>query len=306
MKRGLISFSGGETSAFMLYYLLKNKSEEYEFVILFANTGRENNQTLDFVKKCSEYFKCKIVWVEAVFNKGASVNKGNKHKEVCYETATRYQDWKSRRDTPYEEMVQLYGLGNISNRVSTRELKQRPIESYLRSIGWNKGSYTTFIGIRIDEIDRMSINKKKLKIEYPLVNMIPFTKKHVNFFWANQPFRLLLKGYEGNCVTCYKKSLIKLAAIMHEAPDKFDFDKYLEWRYGYYIPERRIKELVRRLKPLPQLPIKIFRENTTVFDIEKISKFQKNISDDSKEYDIQLSLYQEESCEVFSQCGIDN
>ena len=62
-KHGLISFSGGETSAFMLWWLLINKSDEYDFTIVFANTGRENESTLLFVKQCAELFGCEIVWI---------------------------------------------------------------------------------------------------------------------------------------------------------------------------------------------------------------------------------------------------
>jgi 3'-phosphoadenosine 5'-phosphosulfate sulfotransferase (PAPS reductase)/FAD synthetase len=64
-KKGLISFSGGETSGFMLWWLLNNKSHEYDFKVVFANTGRENEATLDFVKKCGEQFGVEIVWIES-------------------------------------------------------------------------------------------------------------------------------------------------------------------------------------------------------------------------------------------------
>ena len=53
-KTMLISFSGGATSGFMMWWLLKNKSDEYDFIIVFANTGRENDETLLFVKQCAE------------------------------------------------------------------------------------------------------------------------------------------------------------------------------------------------------------------------------------------------------------
>lgn len=45
----LVSFSGGETSAFMINWLLKNMPE-YEYKFVFANTGEENEETLVFVQ----------------------------------------------------------------------------------------------------------------------------------------------------------------------------------------------------------------------------------------------------------------
>ncbi|MBG0512907.1 phosphoadenosine phosphosulfate reductase domain-containing protein [Elizabethkingia meningoseptica] len=302
-KKGLISFSGGETSAFMLWWLLQNKSDEYDFTIIFANTGRENDETLEFVKKCSEHFGCEIIWVEAVIH--PEYRKGTTHKVVTFETATRNQDWKRRKDTPYEMMVKKYGLSNISNRNSTRELKERPIHSYMKSIGFKKKEYETFIGIRVDEFDRMNSGKSEYKFNYPLVSWKPFTKKHVNFWWSEMPFRLELKGWEGNCVTCYKKNTDKLAKIMIDDPWKFEFEEYLEKEYGFYIPDKKKEKILKEGRELPELPIRIFRENKTVADIRNIAQsLTKEILNDSENTDIQLSFFDdEESCEVFSQCG---
>lgn len=302
-KDGLISFSGGETSGFMLWWLLNNKQNEYNFTIVFANTGRENNETLDFVKKCSEFFGVEIIWIES--NVWGNVKKGTKHKIVTYETATRNQDWKKRRDTPYEEMVIKYGLANVTSRFSTRELKTKPIQSYMRSLGFKAETYDTFIGIRVDEIDRMSETKDEKRFIYPLCKEKPFTKKHVNFWWNQQPFRLMLKGWEGNCVTCYKKSEEKLMQIMIDDAWKFEFENYLEFMYGYYIPESRIIALVKKLKKLPKLPINIFRNNLTVEQIRTNSlEIKKRIKDDSIDGSFQAKLFEDtESCEVFTECG---
>lgn len=349
-KKALISFSGGETSGYMLWWLLTHKSEEYDFTITFANTGRENEETLEFVKKCGDYFNVNIIWLEAVirfkvryfrktktflsfeekekfinsFTKEqlqekefwkkiktgeilyrpciAEVNMGTTHKIVNYETATRNQDWKNRDNTPYEMMVKKYGLANISSRISTRELKERPIHSYMKSLGLEIGGYETFIGIRVDEFDRMSVDKGRYNLAYPLIKWKPTTKPQINFWWSLQPFRLNLKGWEGNCVTCYKKSIKKLTKIMQDDPWKFEFDEYLEEKYGYYIPKKRLLILENKGKSLPELPIRIFRSNTTVEMLRDTAEKEINLTDDSLEND----NTDEEACEVFSQCGINN
>ncbi|APZ82869.1 hypothetical protein [Flavobacterium phage FL-1] len=295
---GLISVSGGETSLFMLWWLLKNKKHIYRFKIVFANTGRENEATLVFLKRCSEYFGVEIIWVES--NVWGSVGEKTKHKIVTFETATRNQDWKKTRNTPYEQMVIKYGLPSISNRFSTRELKDRPIQSYMRSLGLSDEDYDIFIGIRFDELDRQSEATDRSFV-YPLIKWMKWTKKHVNFWWSKMPFRLVLKGWEGNCMTCYKKTLEKLTQIFIDDAWKFEFDDYLEWRYGYYIPERRIKKLVQKLKPLPEMPFKLFRFKNGVADIrEKSMQVIKSIKDDTQDNSYQTKLFEEsESCEVF-------
>ena len=62
----LVSFSGGETSAYLAKWLLDNKSEVYNLIFDFANTGDEEEETLFFIDKCSKEWSINIVWVEAV------------------------------------------------------------------------------------------------------------------------------------------------------------------------------------------------------------------------------------------------
>lgn len=304
-KNGLISFSGGETSAAMLWWLLKNKSNEYDFKIVFANTGRENEQTLLFVKKCAEFFGIEIIWIES--NVWGSVAKKNKHKIVTFETATRNSDWRKTKNTPYEQMVIKYGLASISNKFSTRELKDKPIQSYMRSIGFKDEDYDIFIGIRSDEMDRQKEKKdtEKRTFIYPFIKWVRWTKKHVNFWWSQMNFRLDIPGYAGNCVMCYKKQLEKIIQIYIDDAWKLDFEIYLEFMYEFYIPERRIRYMVKRLKPIPKGPFRIFRDNTSTTEIiEKSREHRKKVINDSVDTNFQQILFQDsESCELYSDCG---
>ena len=225
MKKNLfISFSGGETSAFMTIWILANIRNLYnEIVIVFANTGQENEETLLFVKLCAEYFGFKVVWVEAVVNPEA--NKGTKHRVVDFETA-------SRNGEPFEDVIKKYGIPNPDWLHCTRELKTAPMYSYIRSIGWKKADFHVAIGIRIDEIGRADDKADKKGIIYPLITMVPVIKSHINGWWKEQPFRLNLKGYQGNCKWCWKKGMRKHLTILNENPEFFDFPERMEELYG--------------------------------------------------------------------------
>ena len=67
MKNLIVSFSGGETSAYMTYQLLHDWnfcSQWADIKVVFANTGEEAEETLEFVKECDEKFNFNTVWLE--------------------------------------------------------------------------------------------------------------------------------------------------------------------------------------------------------------------------------------------------
>ena len=214
----LISFSGGESSAFMTQWLINNKNGQFEIIVVFANTGEENEETLEFIQKCDDYFSIGVIWIEAITN--PQYGKGVSAKVVDFETA-------SRDGEPFEMAIAKHGIPNRTRIWCTRELKERAIGAYLRSINWK--DYYTAIGIRKDEIDRISKNWESRKFIYPLISyqFCPATKPMINRFWSQMPFRIELKGYEDNCKVCWKKSLRKLLTIAKHTPDRFrNFEKW--------------------------------------------------------------------------------
>ena len=297
MKNLLVSFSGGETSAFMAQWLNKHYEEfGYEnIVFVFANTGLENEETLEFVERCDKHFKLNIQWVEAdVIHE---YKKGTKYTRTDFDNA-------SRNGEPFEQMISKYGIPNQANPQCTRELKGAPIMAFGK-VWFNGEKYHTAIGIRKDEIDRMNADAKKLGFVYPLIqsDMIPASKPMVNLYWRSMPFRLELKGYQGNCKTCWKKSDKKLYQIAKENPQAFDFMKKMELKYGNFSPPQRIEKWIKEGKVVPK-DITFFRNNRSAIQMLEESKtWNGKIKNDADEYTYQLDLLGGESCEVFSECN---
>ena len=121
----VVSFSGGKTSGLMAKLMKENYIDMgYKNIIfLFANTAQENEKTLQFVNKCDIKYGLGVVWLEADVVHKQRV--GTKHKVVSFETA-------SRNGEPFEDMIKKFGIPNKHYPHCTRELKQRPIYSYLR------------------------------------------------------------------------------------------------------------------------------------------------------------------------------
>lgn len=304
MKRLCISFSGGETSALMTQYILNGPiREEYdEVAVIFANTGEEREETLEFVKECDDYFGFGTVWIEAVIHHNQ--RKAPTARVVNFETATRM----NAEMGPFEQHIRKHGIPNQKFKDCTRNLKQKPIEAYLRDeLGWGK-DYDLAIGIRSDEMDRISASQAQRRIIYPLVSHLPTTKKQVNEWWRQQPFRLRLKGYEGNCTWCWKKSRRKQITLLRENPSLFDFPRRMERLYSKVGPEF-LKDPATRRSPLPpDYKRTFFRGNASVEDIEEESARRGEdflpAEDDHtnyEEFDPELDVGGgcEESCEVF-------
>lgn len=295
MKQLLISFSGGATSAYMTKMLLeKLNPNEYETKVVFANTGKEREETLEFVRECDMRWGFNTVWVECITN--PERGKGVAAKVVTFETA-------SRNGEPFEESIKKHGISNVNQPLCTRELKTYTINAYMRQIGWKR--YHRAIGIRLDEIDRVNPNYKKERIIYPCISMFPSRKEDINAYWAKQAFRLNIKSYQGNCDCCYKKSLRKLLTIASENPEYFQWWADMEAKYSNYLPESR------KNNSKVKFPIHFFRGNISAKDILAMSVgFTDFAKDDSKKVTpyTQLSLFGNEldtpngcseSCEAF-------
>lgn len=251
--------------------------DDYNMAIVFANTGEEHEDTLEFVEKCSMHFDMPVTWVEAKVHHGE--RKGCTHTIVDYTTA-------SRNGEPFEEVIKKYGIPNVAFPHCTRELKVNPINSFEKEIGF--AGALRAIGIRADEIDRVTDNPKYI---YPLVKM-DVTKPQVNGFWESMPFRLNIASYQGNCKVCFKKSLRKLMTIAKENPDWFDNMK--RWEEKYIEHEGQ----------------SIFRKEMKVEDIFRLSKQDFEMAEDEKfitwEYiqkdifgnELDLSNGCVESCEI--------
>lgn len=279
-KKLLVSFSGGETSAYMCWLLKEKYQHYYDMIFVFANVGEENEETLIFADKVDKMLNLNLVWVEPLVTK----IRATKHTVVKFDNAER-----SGISGNFEKMVAKYGIPNAQNSICTREMKERPITSYARSIGWKRLTYYTAIGIRADEFDRISKNYLKNKFVYPLVtNQIG--KEEVNRFWRDQKFRLQIKGYQGNCKWCWKKSYRKLYTIMNEDVQKFEFPRIMEAKYGDYTANLTRSRLL--------LPMTFFRGGKSVKDIRKTAKLKQFIpaTDDKIKYNENLKLDFEEDC----------
>lgn len=285
-KKLLISFSGGRTSAYMTWWLLNewDDRDNWDMKVVFANTGKEVERTLEFVERCSKEWDIEIVWVEAKHKdengnpyskKGRSV----RHKLVCFKTA-------SRNGEPFEEMISVQGIPSVNAPMCSWQLKKFAIDSYLKSIEWK--DYYKAIGIRNDEIDRINENFRRERIMYPLISANPTTKRQVSIWWQKQDFDLEIDADLGNCDCCWKKDMKRLVRIAKNHPTRFDWWQQMTNKYGRFMPREAVK-----LNP----PFNFYRGDKSPKDIFELSTATLE----------QLDLFTEteklngcsESCEAF-------
>jgi len=213
-----ISFSGGRTSAYMLWRVLQahDMSLPEDAVVCFANTGKEDEATLRFVQDCSEHWNVPITWLEYQ-------PEAPGFKVVNFETA-------SREGQPFEEIISKRNyLPNPVARFCTVELKIQPEHKYLKSTGWSE--WDNMVGIRADEPRRVakikanpSGGKAGPERIMPLAQA-NITKDDVGSFWRDQAFDLGLPNhngvtYHGNCDLCFLKGASQILSLIAEKPQR--------------------------------------------------------------------------------------
>lgn len=217
-----LSFSGGRTSAYMLWLVLQANSRDEIgrwLVICFANTGKEEEATLRFVQACADNWGVRIVWLEYVSKRFAPF-----YEWVTFDTASRAGEPLLRAFDEHSV------LPNPISRYCTAETKIRTIRRYLEaSRGWLADDFDMLLGIRADEPMRAAKLSASTDARdgYRLAPLAKagVTAQMVGEFWAAQPFDLQLpniggKTMHGNCDLCFLKPAAQVQALIHEKPER--------------------------------------------------------------------------------------
>lgn len=201
-----ISFSGGRTSAYMLWRVLQaNDGLPDDAVVCFANTGKEDEATLQFVKACADHWDIHINWLE--YQQDAPG-----YKVVTFETA-------SRNGEPFEALIRKKKyLPNPVARFCTEELKVKTINRFLEAQSIDAD---TMVGVRADEPIRVHKFRQR-GLLVPLADE-GVTQAFVQGFWRDSPFNLGLAFRDGvtplgNCDLCFLKGPQQILGLIKDKP----------------------------------------------------------------------------------------
>lgn len=189
---------------------------------MFANTGREDPATLEFVRNIEQVWNVPVTWVEFLPDDPG-------YRTVTFETA-------SRDGEPFEALIRKRNyLPNPVTRFCTVELKIRAMHKHLRSLGWQllADGWDQFVGIRADEQRRIAkIRARGHSTESSHETMcLPLadagvTVRDVEAFWLKQSFTLMLgsnasgRTTAGNCDLCFLKPPAQRLSLIREKPER--------------------------------------------------------------------------------------
>jgi len=188
------------------------------YTVLFANTGREMPETLDFVDAVSAHLGVPIVWLEY------RCPDGGQHDY----TVTSYAE-ASRSGQPFQQLIDKKRmLPNVVRRFCTEQLKIETMRRYLADQGVRE--YTNIIGLRADEprrLAKMRARNATDSLRYTVAPMAEWgtSKWDVVEFWRRQSFDLALPSDGGvtplgNCDMCFLKGAGRLSSIARDNPER--------------------------------------------------------------------------------------
>lgn len=232
----LISFSGGRTSAYMLWRILCAHGGVLpaHVHVVFCNTGKERLETIRFVYEVGSLWEVPIWWLEWKDRVGRNVAPADRFTVVGFNSA-------SRKGEPFEALIRRKGyLPNAVTRFCTAELKIDTMKQFMLSMGYS--TWTNVVGLRADERKRVmkqvlrNLSKKEVWISTCPLALTGIVKRTVMRFWLGrnkdprhlthalpQGFDLGLRDYEGNCDDCFLKAWAILCHQERERPGTGDW-----------------------------------------------------------------------------------
>jgi len=280
-KNIFCSVSAGYSSL-MMAVKLKEWYPDHNIIYAMANTSKEDEESLIFMDNCDKYFNLNMFWIEAVVNQERGIGTGYK--------ITDFENLK-RNGELFEDGIKKYGIPSKINKWCNRELKIVPLKKFCDDFFGVK-KYSIAVGMRADEMDRVSKDYKNNNVFYPLLDKGIITKDR-NRFWKDQPIRIKIPAYKGNCDMCFEKSNRKLMTIIKEEPDKIIWWHNMIKKYSKITIEG--KDSYNHYAQ-NKGGMSFFRQNRTIEDLVEMSKLPFSTATD--EY-----IYENDLFDLEGDCG---
>lgn len=205
------SLSGGRTSGYQAYLLEQKKiNEGLEVYHVFMDTGAEHPKTYEFIRNMVKHWGINLTVIRVLIN--PILGKGNSFRIINLEAMGNDLN-------PWGKMLGKYGTPYLGGTFCTDRMKTGPYIKYCNN-KYGAKNYITWLGIRVDEPDRLNIGKSKY-FRY-LAEISDFEKSDIKDWWAKQPFDLEIDEHLGNCVFCIKKSIGKIALAIKDEPEMYN------------------------------------------------------------------------------------
>lgn len=245
----MVTVSGGRSSAMAARYIqTSEKYKDYEKVYVFANTGQERKETIQFLKDIVKFWDMPLVLVEGVYSEIMGVGVG--YKIVDFDTL-------SMNSEPFDKAImhmnkgEFSGLPNQEAPYCSERLKTIPCKKLCDDV-FGVNNYQKVIGYRKEDMPKR-ISWPEIKVEktrlFPLLTDFdyPIGNKELNKWWDMQPFKLSIHGKFGNCQLCWKKSDLNLIDSIRYGTDAVDFWDRMERKYGNtaFREHKSINDLVK-------------------------------------------------------------
>ena len=222
----VVSFSGGRTSAYLVYLMERARKEfGWKVKYLFCDTGVESPQTYVFIRNIVKFWGIDLIVLRAIVN--PILGQGNTYQQ--FQVSDLMNSAVMPPFQPFLDMMRKYGTPSVAGPYCSERMKKDISDLYCKDhFGKN---FITWLGMRSDEPRRL---KPKAGIKY-LADLVSVDKQDILDWWKEQPFDLDLDESEGNCLYCVKKSSSKLALAIKKNPNF-----YRLWKY--YISDDSIRE----------------------------------------------------------------
>lgn len=233
----------------MAHHLLTHpKYKDDNIAFVFANTGMERPETIDFLKAMEKHWNLPLIKIEGVY----STEKG-----VGVRYAIKKWDELDMTARVFAESIEHYNKGNFDGPPSSIApycsgyMKVRPMDRFAKDYFKGQKSVRA-IGFRAEDMPKRiswaEIKEDKDRI-FPLLTdfATPITQRDLTDFFARQPFKLSIHGKLGNCELCWKKSDRNLVEVIRYGTRFVGWWEDIEKQYGNtsFRGNRSIKDFVK-------------------------------------------------------------